>query len=399
MEQKREFVEFAMSEGANIRELCRRFRISPTTGYKWLSRHRDQGSAGLIELSRRPKASPRRTTAAVEAKVLAVRDRSNNVWGGRKIRRTLEKRGEAEIPAASTITEILRRHDRLREANAGEHPGPWRRFERASPNELWQMDFKGHFAIHGGRCHPLTALDDCSRYNIVLAACGDEQGQTVRRALENAFRRYGLPLAMLMDNGRPWGDPGGDPLTAFSVWPMRLGVRVLHGRPRHPQTQGKEERFHRTFKAEVVNGFSFRDLAECQRAFDDWRPRYNHERPHDALDLATPGERYRPSSRSFPDVLPAIEYAPGDQARKVDGDGFISFKNRPWRISKALRGEPIALRPSGEDGVFAVHYCAHRIATLDLRQGDGEACGLVDDAARRPQGPRDEQQQQPVASQ
>ena len=103
--------------------------------------------------------------------------------------------------------------------------------------------------------------------------------------------------------------------------------------------------------------------------------------------------------RSFPDVLPAIEYAPGDQVRKVDGDGFISFKNRPWRISKALRGEPIALRPSGEDGVFAVHYCAHRIATLDLRQADGEACGLVDNAARRPQGPQDEPQQQPVASQ
>jgi transposase InsO family protein len=399
MEQKREFVEFAMSEGANVRELCRRFRISPTTGYKWLSRHRDQGSVGLIELSRRPKASPRRTTAAVEAKVLAVRDRSNNVWGGRKIRRALENRGEADIPAASTITEILRRRDRLTEAGLAQHPGPWRRFERASPNELWQMDFKGHFAIQSGRCHPLTALDDCSRYNVILAACGDEQGQTVRRALENAFRRYGLPLAMLMDNGRPWGDPGGDPLTAFSVWLMRLGVRVLHGRPRHPQTQGKEERFHRTFKAEVVNGFSFRDLAECQRAFDDWRPRYNHERPHDALDLATPGERYRPSSRSFPEVLPAIEYAPGDQVRKVDGDGFISFKNRPWRISKALRGEPIALRPDGEDGVFAVRYCAHRIATLDLRQADGETCGLVDNAARCPQGLQDEQQQQPLASQ
>ena len=111
---------------------------------------------------------------------------------------------------------------------------------------------------------------------------------------------------------------------------MRLGVHVPHGRPCHPQTQGKEERFHRTFKAEVVNEFSFRHLADCQRAFDDWRPRYNHERPHDALDLATPGERYRPSSHSFPDVLPAIEDAPGDQVRKVDGDGFISFKNRPW---------------------------------------------------------------------
>jgi transposase InsO family protein len=397
MDQRRELVVFAAREGANIRELCRRFRVSPTTAYKWRERYRRAGLAGLVDRSRRPKASPLQTSAAIEAKVLELRERSNNVWGGRKIKRALEDRGEADIPAASTITAILRRHDRLNESSAAEHPGPWRRFERESPNELWQMDFKGHFAMHSGRCHPLTALDDHSRYNLVLSACADEQGQTVRRHLEEAFRRYGLPLAMLMDGGPPWSDPGGDH-TRLSVWLMRLGVRVLHGRPRHPQTQGKEERFHRTFKAEVVSGRSFRDLADCQRAFDEWRPRYNHERPHDALGMATPAQRYRPSSRSFPDVLPPIEYAPDDQVRKVDSDGFISFKNRPRRISKALRGELIALRPSGEDGVFAVHYCAHRITTIDLRQADSEACGLVDNAARCPQGPQAQQQQQTISS-
>ena len=395
MDQKREFVRLATMEGANIRELCRRFGVSSPTAYTWLRRYREEGLAGLLERSRRPKASPRRSATAVEAKVLEVRDRSNNAWGGRKIKRALEDRGETDIPAASTITEILRRRDRLTEAGAAQHPGPWQRFERESPNELWQMDFKGHFAIMSGRCHPLTALDDCSRYNLILAACGDEQGPTVRRELENAFRLYGLPLAMLMDGGSPWGDSG-DQLTAFTVWLMRLGVRVLHGRPRHPQTQGKEERFHRTLKAEVVNGWSFRDLADCQRAFDDWRPRYNHERPHEALDMATPAKRYRPSSRSFPEVLPAIEYSPGDQVRKVDVSGFISFKNRPWRISKALRGQPIAIRPTVEDGVLAVHYCAHRITSLDLRQADSEASGLVDNAQTRcPQGPQAQQQNIP----
>jgi transposase InsO family protein len=398
MDLKREFVVFASADGANVRQLCRRFGISPTVGYKWLGRYRREGLAGLAEQSRRPKSSRGRTPAAVEAKVIEVRDRSNNVWGGRKIKRALEDRGEADIPAASTITQILRRHDRLTEAGSAEHPGPWRRFERASPNELWQMDFKGHFATHAGRCHPLTALDDHSRYNLVLAACGDERGQTVRRHLEEAFRRYGLPLAMLMDGGSPWGDPGGDPRTAFTIWLMRLGVRVVHGRPRHPQTQGKEERFHRTLKAEVVSGRSFRDLSDCQRAFDDWRPRYNHERPHEALGMATPAQRYRPSPRPFPEVLRPIEYGPGDEVRKVDGDGFISFKNRPWRIGKGLRGELIALRPTGEDGVFAVHYCAHRIGAIDLHEADSEAWGLVDNAARCPQGPQSQQQQQQTLS-
>jgi hypothetical protein len=113
--------------------------------------------------------------------------------------------------------------------------------------------------------------------------------------------------------------------------------------------------------------------------------------------MATPGERYRPSSRSFPEILAPIEYAPGDQVRKVDSDGFISFKNRPWRISKALRGEPIALRPTADDGIYAVHYCAHRVTTLDLRQRERETCGLVDNAARCPQGPQAEQQQHQTA--
>jgi transposase InsO family protein len=398
MDQKGEFVTLAASEGANIRELCRRFGISPTIGYKWIARFQRGGLAGLVERSRRPKNSPGRTPAPIEAKVLKVRERSNNVWGGRKIKRTLEDRGEADIPAASTITEILRRHNRLTEAGLATHPGPWQRFERASPNELWQMDFKGHFAIHNGRCHPLTTVDDHSRYNLILAACGNEQGPTVRQHLQKAFRHYGLPLAMLMDGGPPWSDPGGDPLTALSIWLMRLGIRVLHGRPRHPQTQGKEERFHRTFKAEVLSGRSFRDLDDCQRAFDEWRPRYNCERPHEALDMATPAQRYRLSPRSFPENLPPIEYAPGDQVRKVDSDGYISFKNRPWRVSKALRGELIALRPTGEDGVFMLHYCVHRIGVLNLRQAASDGCGLVDNAARCPQGPQPQQQQQALSS-
>ena len=335
IDQKREFVVFAAAEGANIRELCRRFGVSPTTGYKGLNRHRREGLTGLQERSRRARSCPFRTAGAAEAKALEIRELSNNAWGGRKIKRTLEDRGETGIPAASAITTILRRRGRLTEAALAEHPGPWTRFEPASPNELWQMDFKGPFATQAGRCHPLTALDDCSRYNLVLAACGDEQARAVRGELEKAFRRYGLPLAMLMDGGSPWGD-WADPWTRFTVWLMGLGVRVLHGRPRHPQTQGKEERFHRTVKAEVMNGRSFRDLSDCQRAFDEWRPRYNHERPHEALDMARPAERYRPGPRVFPEVLPAIEYGPGDQVRKVDGGGFISFKNRPWRHNHSL---------------------------------------------------------------
>ena len=392
MDQREEFVRLAMMPGANKRELCRRFGISRAKGYKWLRRYVAEGRAGLSDRSRRPHQSPARTAEAVEKEVLRIRGENNGAWGGRKIRAAMWRAGHPDVPAASTITAILRRHGKLEE-RAGEHPGPHQRFERATPNELWQMDFKGHFALPAGRCHPLTVLDDHSRYSVGLAACADERDATVRERLVAVFRRYGLPWAMLMDNGAPWGDAGDQPYTVFTVWLLRLGVRVTHGRPRHPQTQGKDERFHRTLKAEVLHARSFRDLAECQSAFDAWRHVYNHDRPHDALGLSVPAERYRPSSWTFPEALPPIEYGPGDIVRKVDRDGFISFQNRSWRVSKAFRSQPIALRATTQDGLFSVHYCTHHIAAIDLRAEPPSTCGVVDNAGALPTTPQAQPQQ------
>ncbi len=387
IEQREDFVRLAFAIGANISELCRRFRISRANGYKWLARHRAEGRAGLADRSRRPHRSPMRAAAFVEAEVLRIRDASNNAWGGRKIAAVMRHEGKVAVPALSTITEILRRHGKL-EQRAAEHPGPYQRFERAQPNELWQMDFKGDFTIGCGRCYPLTVLDDHSRYALAVEACGDQRDRTTRERLTAAFRRYGLPDAMLMDNGAPWGDSGGQSFTSFSVWLLRLGVRVVHGRPYHPQTQGKDERFHRTLKAEVLCGRHFADLGECQRAFDNWRGVYNHQRPHQALDLATPSDRYRSSQRSFPETLPPLEYGAGDIVRKADKEGDIRFKTRRVRLGRAFRGELIALRPTNEDGVFSIHFCTHRIATFDLR----EPCGAVDIAKAMPTAPQAQQQ-------
>ncbi len=371
MDLREEFVRLALSDGANRRELCRRFGISAQTGYKWLRRYAAEGRDGLADRSRRPRTSPARVAPAVEAAVLAVRAASNQAWGGRKIRRRLQDLDHAAVPSASTITEILRRHDKLDRSAAAGH-APWRRFERARANELWQMDFKGHFATATGRCHPLTVLDDHSRYALALAACADERAVTVQDRLRAIFRRYGLPEAMLMDNGSPWGDAGDQPHTAFTVWLMRLGIRVAHGRPYHPQTQGKEERFHRSLKAEVLAGRSFADLDDCQGAFSRWRHVYNHQRPHEALELGVPATRYRPSALAFPETLPEIEYGPGDVVRKVEVRGTISFQGRRLRVSKAFKGQLVALRPSEIDGVVTVCFGANTIARIDLREAHAE---------------------------
>jgi transposase InsO family protein len=368
MASRTEFVMLAQQEGANIRQLCSNFGISRKTGYKWLRRFEGDGQAGLADQSRRPKHSPDLTSADVEAKILRVRQ-EHPAWGGRKIRAFLLNQGHREIPVPSTITEILRRQGLL-DAQECEKHRAFQRFEHAAPNDLWQMDFKGHVPLEvGGRCHPLTVLDDHSRFAIVLKACGNERSETVQGELTTSFRNYGLPRRMLMDNGPPWGDTRENGYTKLTVWLLRLCIDVTHGRPFHPQTQGKDERFHRTLKAEVLAGRSLRDLPESDRRFAEWRDVYNMQRPHEALGLEVPVRRYQVSPRVFPEKLPAIEYGPGDEVRKVQDDGCFTYDGQECWISTAFHGYPIALRPRADrDGVMDVWFCQHYVGDLDLRE-------------------------------
>jgi len=372
MSLREEFVRLAVQEGVNRRALCRRFGVSAQTGYKWLRRYAGEGREGLADRSRRPAHSPRRTPAAMEARVLALRD-EHPAWGGRKLARRLRDLGEEAVPAPATITAILARHGRLGQGDAPS-PQPWQRFEHPLPNALWQMDFKGHFAIQsGGRCHPLTVLDDHSRFNLTLAACVDERTATVQAHLTACFRRYGLPERIGVDNGPPWGLDFAHTLTPLTVWLLHLGVRVSHSRPYHPQTLGKEERFHRSLKRELLSAHSFADLPQCQRRFDRWRDVYNLQRPHEALALAVPASRYRPSPRPFPETLPGIEYPPGMHVRKVDTNGKLSYHGRCLRVPKALRGYPVGLQPSATDGVLAVYFCHYEVAQINLNPQREEA--------------------------
>jgi transposase InsO family protein len=365
MSQRKEFVTLALQEGANITELCNGFEISRKTGYKWIKRFLEEGDAGLQDRSRQPHGSPKKTARAIEADVIQVR-KAHPAWGGRKIHSRLQALGRTQVPAASTITAILNRHGLIDPEEAVKHKA-WQRFEAGAPNDLWQMDFKGHFPAAQGQCHPLTVLDDHSRYSLGLKACGDERDLTVRGCLTAIFRRYGLPRRILVDNGSPWGLDREHPHTTLTVWLMRLGIAVTHARPYHPQTLGKDERFHRTLKAEVLHSCQGLDLLACQRRFDAWRPLYNHERPHEALNMATPASRYRQSPRRFPKTLPPIEYGPDDRVRKVFDGGFISYRNREYRISKAFTGEWVALRPTLADGIINVFFGAHIIAQIKLR--------------------------------
>jgi transposase InsO family protein len=364
MSLRREFITFALSHKPSIRVLCRLYGISPKTAYKWIARYRERGDSGLQDLSRRPRSSPRRTAPELETAVLAVRDR-HPTWGGRKIQAYLLAQHQDPVPAAATISKILKRHGRIHPDEAAKHRA-WKRFEHEAPNALWQMDFKGDFPLHaGGRCYPLTVLDDHSRFAVGLRACGNQRAETVQPALTEVFERYGLPEAMIMDNGSPWG-VGGHSLTQFSLWLIRLGITVSFSRPYHPQTLGKDERFHRTLNEDVLRSQLFEDLNHCQRHFDDWREIYNLLRPHEAIGMKPPGMRYRPSTRTLPERLEPIQYGPGAIVRKVQDKGEIYYQGRVYVLGRALRGFPVCLRHCDLDGMINVYFCHQQIAQIDL---------------------------------
>jgi transposase InsO family protein len=298
--------------------------------------------------------------------VLALR-REHPAWGGRKIARRLGDLGQAQL-APSTVTHILHRHG-LIAPEASRASQPWQRFEHDVPNSLWQIDFKGHFATLAGRCHGLTLLDDHSRFSLLLSALPRTDTAPVQAQLIQAFERYGLPLRINADNGSPWGSPsaGGRSLSELAVWLIRLGVRVSFSAPYHPQTNGKLERFHRSLDVEVIAGRSFQDHASVQCAFDAWRQTYNCERPHEALQLAVPAQRYRVSALSYPQHLRDIEYPSGDTVLTVGWNGFIRFCGHRLRTSTALHRLPIGIRPHPEhDGVHDVYFCHQRFMQIDL---------------------------------
>lgn len=363
MEQREEFVALARTEAANISELCRRFGISRDTGYRWLGRE------NYADRSRRPHSSPLRTAPSMEDAVLAVRD-NHPAWGARKIHRILLNQGLAP-PAVSTIHTVLDRHGRI--AGADRHPQKYENFEKVAPNLLWQMDFKGQFQMGNGQwCWPLTIVDDHSRYALCIQACSQQETKTVRSWLEHTFRTYGLPAAFYVDNGSPWG--GGEPgqYTPLRVWLLKLGVDVIHARPYHPQGRGKNERFHRTLKREVLTAQLPIDIQQAQAEFDKWRHVYNHLRPHQSLDMQAPIARYKPSIRAMPDKLPEMTYNTTDILRRVPrGQPKIAFKGRLWRVPKAFIGETLAIRPTTTDGIYSVCFGAKQIISIDLTKGQG----------------------------
>jgi len=397
VEERMRFMMAVEKGEESFAAICRRFDVSRRIGYKWLSRFEAEGAAGLFDHSRAPRHHPHAIAPNIVERCLEVR-RAHPTWGPVKVLAYLQRRSSnTDWPAASTIGELFDREGLTVK----------RRLRRRSPpssapfadcnaaNDVWCIDFKGWFLTGDGkRCEPLTITDAHSRYLLRCQALSRTDTAHVWPVLDAAFREFGLPCYMRSDNGSPFASQGAGGLSQLSVRLIKAGVTPERIAPGKPQQNGRHERMHLTLLQEAANppAFSMREQLKRLRQFQKL---YNEERPHQALDNATPAERYQTSPRRFDGMLRSPEYA-DQEIRWVRRNGEIKLDGKFIYINAALAGEPVGLAES-EDGCTVTYgpimlgTIAHK--THELRRPKRKGCGLGDNATRCPQGPQPQQKQ------
>lgn len=367
MDQRVEFVIRAQRREESIARLCREYGVSRPTGYLWLKRYREVGSiSALAEHSRRPLSSPRRTQGAIAAAVLELRDEKG--WGAAKLAKVLSQRNIKLAPA--TAHRILKRAGRVVKPEVDKTTT---RFERAECNELAQMDFKGEYTLNcQEKCYPLSFLDDCSRYAHGLWPLASTGGAGVKQTLEEHFREVGVPQSILMDHGTPWFSTRNQHgLTWVAVWLIKQGVVLRYSGIGHPQTQGKVERFHRTLKARTKHRGEPTTMKEWRHWAAEFRQEYNHERPHEALDMKTPAEVYKAVNlRPYQEQPREWEYSAG-LVKRLDTQGMLYYQGHTYFVSEALAKERI--RVDELDGKLLVTFRHLTVREIEVCTGRSTA--------------------------
>jgi transposase InsO family protein len=368
MDQKRLFILDYLRGAFSLTELATRYGVSRPTAYKWIARFLEGGHPGLAERSRRPTTCPRAIPPDQVAAILALR-RRHPFWGAKKLLTILSQRHPAEAwPARSTVCDLLARHGLVphkRQRRFPGHPGKPER-SMAAPNDTWCLDYKGQFKTGDGRyCYPLTVTDGCSRYLLAcrgLRSTAHEPAQPVLRRLSH---EYGLPRIIRSDNGVPFATTAIGRLSRLSIWWIRLGIHPALIELGHPEQNGRHERMHRTLKQETTRPAA-RTLRAQQRRFDQFRSEFNHVRPHEALDQATPASRYHPSPRPLPTRLAPIVYPAHFETRLMSKNGGFRWAHHRVPLSHLLAGEYIGLEEVA-DGIWAVYYSTIRLGQMDER--------------------------------
>lgn len=357
------FIKRILAKEKSKSALCREYGISRPTGDKWISRY-ENGEA-MKNRSRAPFKSPNKTNKETEQLILDLR-KKYPAQGATKLKRMLKNKGAKNLPCNSTVNAILKRNGCITK-EASEAATPYKRFEKEFPNDMWQADFKGDFLLENKeRCFPLCVIDDHSRFNLCIDAKRNEQRIPVIESFKRMFSENGMPKILLCDNGNPWGASQSAGITLFEVWLMDLGILTIHGRIRHPQTQGKEEKFNGNLTRELLKGRSFKDFNEIQCRFDEYRLFYNNERPHHSLDLDVPAQHYSKSSIRMPVEIEEWKYVSEYELRTIKKTGYLTYKGQGYYLSESLGGLEIGVKPSSTDGFVNLFYRNFKVARIDL---------------------------------
>lgn len=400
VEERMRFVMLVERNEVAVAEACRQFGVSRKTGYKWIERYQEAGLEGLVDRLRAPRHHPQAVTARIVERCLEVR-REHPTWGPLKVRAFLERRWPAtNWPAVSTIGTLFDREGLTvkRKLRRRSPPSSAPFAACTGANDVWCIDFKGWFVTGDGyRCEPLTLTDAHCRY--LLRCQGPERTDTehVWPVIDAAFREFGLPLYLRSDNGAPFASRGAGGLSRLSVKLIKAGVTPERIEPGKPQQNGRHERMHLTLLQDTANPPA-RTLREQLKRLHEFQRIYNEERPHQALDNATPAERYSVSPRRFDGVLREPGYEPDYIIRRVRHNGEIKWNGSTIYINEALAGEPVGLMENDALGGHTVSYGPIVLGTIAhradcLQKPKRRSRGLVDNEARCPQGPRLQQKQ------
>jgi transposase InsO family protein len=368
MEQRVQFIREWLTHKHAVSELCARYGISRKTGYKWIERYVADGPDGLLERAHCAQLVHNKTPVQVEQALLALRQRHPS-WGAKKLLHTLSLREPAlELPGRSTVCDILSRNGLITKKprrRAVGHPG------RPSsqillPNDCWSADFKGQFRTGDGiYCYPLTVTDNYSRYLLGCQALSGTTHDDAKAVFTKLFKEFGLPLRIRTDNGVPFAAPTLGRLSRLSVWWVKLGVLPELIEPGKPQQNGRHERMHRTLKAETTKPPAANSRAQ-QRKFDVFKREFNHERPHEALDMNMPVQLYRSSTRAMPDKLYEPEYPDRFEVRYVSANGGVRWRKQWVNVTGALAGEHVGFEEI-DDGQWDVYFGPLKLGRLHER--------------------------------
>ncbi len=368
MDERLRFVARIL-EGEPMTDVCREFGISRKTGYKIVSRYREDGPVALCDRSRRPVRYANQLPDQIVQLLIATK-KDKPGWGARKIRELLVRKldGDYRVPSVSTVHAVLDRHGLVTRARKRRGKASGTSLSPGlAPNELWCTDFKGEFKLGSGRyCYPLTVTDHASRFLLACEALESTREMPVIESFERLFRERGLPAAIRSDNGVPFASPNGlYNLSKLSVWWLRLGIAIERIKPGRPQQNGRHERMHRTLKAEATRPARMNFLQQQDR-FDSFVTEFNQERPHEALGMKYPAELYTPSTKPY-QGLPPVEYPFHDRDVLVTACGRICMHRKRVNISTVLAGQKLGIKEV-DDGIWLVSFLDYDLGYIDLEQ-------------------------------